>query len=439
VYVVFSDNDSFLTSCQEDHSLSEWSESSKEALISEAREFFEEKISDAVTRGTLIKDKSWSPGEVVPEWDKASFKRNEKYEYVFVPIFSQKHYVGRYRMKKRSGDKFSYVRISQVLCIRRNADGVYSAAYLTLMPSKAYYNAHKNKVANEYLKSSNFHGNFTGRVAYNDIVSFQLLAVDKLDKGEVEWGFSRKTAGNRESFNESYREMFKYISIIEVAATRGDPIELEEVVVIACRKCGRDLEKGETCNCDEEEPHPGGGDDRDPWEDDEDDGDDWIGEDPGGGSKGKGDGNNVTTKTNPKVTIPKKLKIQPENTKKCVPYCVYYALTVLGEDAKLRDLIRAFKNEFGIKFWKDGVTIDQLNEYIETYYDTGDYTKYAEVVDAGYFVVLAVQQGTIYHALLLVGYASNGNLIVLDPLTGKQRTIHPSEVKGVSKPFSPKK
>ncbi|MCD8185559.1 MAG: hypothetical protein LUD68_03620 [Rikenellaceae bacterium] len=78
--------------------------------------------------------------------------------------------------------------------------------------------------------------NFTGRVAFTDMVTFQLLGVDKVIDGRYEWGFCWFTVPSVESFRRNYRKMFKQIEIYLWPRTRNYDIDggdIEEVEVTA--------------------------------------------------------------------------------------------------------------------------------------------------------------------------------------------------------------
>lgn len=227
-----------LASCQQDF-LSDENSQLVKSKIAGAREYFEEAISSTSIADAQVQTKNWIPGEVTPRWDEATTKQDEQYEYVFVPIHAQNHYVGEQRTVRDSVKRFYHVRISQFLGIRKNKEGVYNMVYFTLIPYKPYYTTHKNNVESRFLKAESYYGDFTGHVVYNSVIRGRLMGVDKVNQGKFEWGFWRDKTVSREEFKENYQKMFKNISVFRVIATKTiyDGGELEEAVCYWCAKC----------------------------------------------------------------------------------------------------------------------------------------------------------------------------------------------------------
>ncbi|NDV67086.1 hypothetical protein [Bacteroides sp. 224] len=154
---------------------------------------------------------------------------------------------------KDSVEQGHLVRVTQLICIRKNIEGNHSAAYLTFIPSKDYYSTHKNRIIDIFLENKeDYYGDFTGRVIYSDLVTSQLMAIDKVANGKFEWGFSRKNTPEIEDFKFNFLEMFKDISIFGVIGTRTnlDGGELEEVQCVYCTKCNKQVEPNHRCPAD---------------------------------------------------------------------------------------------------------------------------------------------------------------------------------------------
>ena len=105
-----------LTACQDDGSFDSFPKE-ENLLIPQARE----------------------PGEVTPRWHEAYLKQDTQYEYVYVPIHAERNYIRQVEMKKNGHKKTYNVYISQTLCVRKDREGKYSAAYITMMPSLSHY------------------------------------------------------------------------------------------------------------------------------------------------------------------------------------------------------------------------------------------------------------------------------------------------------------
>ncbi len=210
-----------LTSCTRDDYMADHNAKGENPLVTESREFFETIVAEGATKGILDQSVSWNPGEVTPRWEEAWIKSVNGRDYVMVPIVAEHHYIGRETAVKDSVEKQYRVRITQLLSFQKSEGGGYSAAYLTLVPSKGYYTANRNSVLTRFLKNEGYYGNFTGRVIYNDPVTFDLMGVDKVVDGAYEWGFSFWSVPSEESFWRNYRKMFKNVTIHRLLVTKG--------------------------------------------------------------------------------------------------------------------------------------------------------------------------------------------------------------------------
>jgi len=249
-----------LVSCQQDFSLTRERTSEENARIESAREYFEQTIADAATRGILIQDRNWSPGDVTPQWDEATFKWDDDYHYVFVPMYSQYRYLARDYNHTGKGHAYATVAVTQLLCIRQDASGTHDAAYLTLIPSKRYYTLNKNNIVSDYLKGSDFHAGFTGRVTFNHIVTFGLMAVDLVVDGEAVDGLSRYGEENTTDSHQKYRELFEHTRFFRGLSTRSDidwDIEMDDVVFIYCTQCKNTFFDYHWCPYDDPDPWAG--------------------------------------------------------------------------------------------------------------------------------------------------------------------------------------
>lgn len=202
-------------------------------MIPQAREFYENVISEAAENGTLIQNRNMSPGEVTPRWHEAYLKQDTQYEYVYVPIHAERNYIRQVEMKKNGHKKTYNVYISQTLCVRKDREGKYSAAYITMMPSLSHYRRNKNQFTEKVIKSETLYGDFSGYVAYNNIATSGLMVIDKVEKGKCQWALSRETPIEKDSIWTLFKEAYKNIYSINISLTRHtiDGGSLEEVVI----------------------------------------------------------------------------------------------------------------------------------------------------------------------------------------------------------------
>lgn len=278
--------------CQDDGSFDSL-QKEEEQLVPQAREFYEKVISQAAENGTLVQDRNLSPGEVTPRWHEAYLKQDSKYEYVYVPIHAEKNYIRQIEMKK-SGQKKTYnVYISQTLCVRRDREGKYSAAYITMMPTLSHYKRNKNQFTEKVIKSETLYGDFSGYVAYNNIATSRLMVVDKVEKGKCLWALSRETPLAKDSVWALYKEIYKNIRCFNMNLTRETTLNggtLEEVEITPdsgtyyCPLCRANMPYDHVCSDNNNNNNDSG-----PW-DGEDNNDTGSSGNSGSGGGGTGDG-----------------------------------------------------------------------------------------------------------------------------------------------------
>ena len=278
-----------LTACQDDGSFDSFPKE-ENLLIPQAREFYENVISEAAENGTLIQNRNMSPGEVTPRWHEAYLKQDTQYEYVYVPIHAERNYIRQVEMKKNGHKKTYNVYISQTLCVRKDREGKYSAAYITMMPSLSHYRRNKNQFTEKVIKSETLYGDFSGYVAYNNIATSGLMVIDKVEKGKCQWALSRETPIEKDSIWTLFKEAYKNIYSINISLTRHtiDGGSLEEVVITPepdgyyCVFCNANVPYDHVCS-----DHSDGKGESEPWDGNEGNGLD-VGGNSGSGSGGGG-------------------------------------------------------------------------------------------------------------------------------------------------------
>ena len=274
--------------CQDDGSYESFPKEENQ-LVPQAREFYEKVITEAAEKGILVQDRNMSPGEVTPRWHEAYLKYDSRYEYVYVPIHAEKNYIRQVEMKKKGRKKTYNVYLSQILCVRKDRGGNYSAAYITMMPSLSHYRRNKNRFTEKVIESETLYGDFSGYVAYNNIVTSRLMVVDKVEKGKFQWALSRETPLEKDSLWTLYKEVYKNIYSFNMSLTRHtiDGGSLEEVEITPdtyyCPICKANMPNDHICSDygDSNESGPLDGDD---------DGGSDVGGNGGSGGGGSGGG-----------------------------------------------------------------------------------------------------------------------------------------------------
>lgn len=305
-----------LTACQDDGSFDSFPKE-ENLLIPQAREFYENVISEAAENGTLIQNRNMSPGEVTPRWHEAYLKQDTQYEYVYVPIHAERNYIRQVEMKKNGHKKTYNVYISQTLCVRKDREGKYSAAYITMIPSLSHYRRNKNQFTEKVIKSETLYGDFSGYVAYNNIATSGLMVIDKVEKGKCQWALSRETPIEKDSIWTLFKEAYKNIYSINISLTRHtiDGGSLEEVVITPepdgyyCVFCNANVPYDHVCS-----DHSDGKGESEPWDGNEGNGLDVGGNSGSGSGGGSWGGGSSNSGGQTSTTQPSKISLPPLST-----------------------------------------------------------------------------------------------------------------------------
>lgn len=469
-----------LTACQDDGSFDSFPKE-ENLLIPQAREFYENVISEAAENGTLIQNRNMSPGEVTPRWHEAYLKQDTQYEYVYVPIHAERNYIRQVEMKKNGHKKTYNVYISQTLCVRKDREGKYSAAYITMMPSLSHYRRNKNQFTEKVIKSETLYGDFSGYVAYNNIATSGLMVIDKVEKGKCQWALSRETPIEKDSIWTLFKEAYKNIYSINISLTRHtiDGGSLEEVVITPepdgyyCVFCNANVPYDHVCS-----DHSDGKGESEPWDGNEGNGLDvggnsGSGSGGGGGSWGGGNSSNNVPSTNEntsypqqsqklpktdfreysKVYVPSSTDKFPSNTdrfkwdKKCYvqgdePYCVGYSMNYLNRQLnndntiKPKDFIEnyeKYEKEHGKNFSETkGYDMSLVEGYIREYFTVHEFTDFSSAINNGQVVLTWIKlPNGESHSIVVVGvsqYGGNDNLLYMDSNYGELRMIDQNDI-----------
>lgn len=244
-----------LASCQVDDSPSILSDSEAQLFVSEARDYYEQTISEAVEKNKLVQNKNMSPGEVTPCWHKAHIKQDANYEYVYVPIIAGNNYIRRVKIGKQGEKKNYRIPISQTLCVRRDKMSNYDAAYVTIMPSLNYYRANKSTFSEKVIQDKSLYGNLSGYVVYNNIVTSKMIVADRVKSGKCLWSYSPTTLKDKALSRKIKKEIFQNIHNIGMSLTRntidGGMLEEVEITPEKCPICGENDSDDHFCPTEE--------------------------------------------------------------------------------------------------------------------------------------------------------------------------------------------
>ena len=251
---------------------------SGEFSISEARKYFEENATDLsfihFTDSARIHSRSVSrKAELSPDWEKAV--RTVGKETVLVEIPLKSNAVLLESIRYFTDGKLTIAKgcVSHVrLVMAQRTNGNVDMFIVTLVPSPRYPNSQKDLESFRYLGGS---GNFTGKVFCSTLEGHFVEAaqyiggrffskVNAIPRSRLEamsynlsdvsyesfiftpGVLSRSGTYNFDETDGSGSLMCEFHPWLEADSC---PLCLDEVVVIACQRCGRRLEDGEICTC----------------------------------------------------------------------------------------------------------------------------------------------------------------------------------------------
>lgn len=136
---------------------------------------------------------------------------------------------------------------------------------------------------------------------------------------------------------------------------------------------------------------------------------------------------------------------QGENASRCVSLVMKLANKIFGGNLKEKTYIQDYRESFGESIRRDGVDPGKWSGFVEGYFNCIPFTSFQNAINNHYLVMICIETYPVphpdsrvvfhytendksLHCMLVVGYQPNGYLIVMDPNTGGQRTISPSEV-----------
>lgn len=251
---------------------------SGEFSISEARKYFEENATDLsfihITDSARIHSRSVSrKAELSPAWERAVRTVGKEAVLVEIPLKSNAVLLESIRYFTDGKLTISKGCVSHVrLVMAQLSNGNVDMFIVTLVPSPRYPNSQKDLESFRYLGGS---GNFTGKVFCSTLEGHFVEAaqyiggrffskVNAIPRSRLEamsynlsdvsyesfiftpGVLSRSGTYNFDETDGSGSLMCEFHPWLEADSC---PLCLDEVVVIACQRCGRRLEDGEICTC----------------------------------------------------------------------------------------------------------------------------------------------------------------------------------------------
>ena len=163
-----------------------WSRQNLSPAITKAREFFEDRITEADLNGTLDLESFLAPGEVSPVWKNATIAQEGSETRIWIPIESDYSYIVRTIVVFKNGEAaFRTWPVRQVLLISKDElSGSMSASYVTLVPTRDYHMKHRSNVLRNFTQKENY-GGYSGLAIYYDAATMKPWAYKKIHGGEI--------------------------------------------------------------------------------------------------------------------------------------------------------------------------------------------------------------------------------------------------------------
>ncbi len=212
--------------------LNQVSEADREFQLCEAREFFENRRANLVTRGAMLtseKDNLIVPHEYTPVWGKAEYSESDDYFLYEVPLRTSRPLVAS-RIDFRSRERERYIApIEQRVVVFQNRITKKVTSYvMSIIPDKSYVD---KTDAYKYLGIVD---GFSGLVTYSSLDG-DLAMVMEFRDGEHRYSLNMRSAKmTKEDIDRNLFLTFIGTNIYRVEQTRGD----DDPMLYVCEKCG---------------------------------------------------------------------------------------------------------------------------------------------------------------------------------------------------------
>lgn len=437
----------FLTSCVHNNITDVAVQNPEESFtVEEARNFFENYVSShAVTRS----DDGFNgliPGDFAVNWDDAMSSSRQNYHNIEFTINAEFSFIV-FRSEFEGGMTHPYTvpAYQKLVSVKNSQQDRLSNYVMTIIPDKEYASKFKNFDPQRFAIYGD-HGDFSGYIVYSTIDTESIpVQITRFKLGQKNLDLSLFKFSNKDfqKLNEMHEilDEFKIIRIKQSLSTRSfgeDGYWIEEVVITPEEPWdgrGPDgltteewIEKTRPGNSGYEEP-----DTSDPIDD--------VPE-PGG--------------TEPPQNLPEDQKklvssdlpenMKPQKANRCVSASMKFISDFYKGDIKEKDYIRRYKEKFKGNIKKDGVLGSEIESFVKDFFDTTPFSNFKNAIDNGHMVMVPIKAEVnpivayIYyklngtpppvegHNVIVIGYNSESELIIMDPLSGGQRTISSSEI-----------
>lgn len=180
--------------------------------VRKAREIFEQFVSSdsLVLKKSRVEKPGLCPGDFTPIWDKANESADSLIECVDVPICAQFLYRGTFvskePSKKGETERYATDIFQKLLVVYDKRSRLTGCFIINLIPTKQYYNKHKNDVA---LRFANCENDFCGIVLYSYLKDNSTVRINVLRDGKAVKAAS--VYNNENTFEENHRIMRSFV------------------------------------------------------------------------------------------------------------------------------------------------------------------------------------------------------------------------------------
>ena len=180
--------------------------------VRKAREIFEQFVSSdsLVLKKSRVEKPGLCPGDFTPIWDKANESADSLIECVDVPISAQFLYRGTFvskePSKKGETERYATDIFQKLLVVYDKRSRLTGCFIINLIPTKQYYNKHKNDVA---LRFANCENDFCGIVLYSYLKDNSTVRINVLRDGKAVKAAS--VYNNENTFEENHRIMRSFV------------------------------------------------------------------------------------------------------------------------------------------------------------------------------------------------------------------------------------
>ena len=168
--------------------------------------FFRFSCSEKIT----CREPGLCPGDFTPIWDKANESADSLIECVDVPICAQFLYRGTFvskePSKKGETERYATDIFQKLLVVYDKRSRLTGCFIINLIPTKQYYNKHKNDVA---LRFANCENDFCGIVLYSYLKDNSTVRINVLRDGKAVKAAS--VYNNENTFEENHRIMRSFV------------------------------------------------------------------------------------------------------------------------------------------------------------------------------------------------------------------------------------